>query len=62
MVVNRFAGLQLKGSLGDLLGIGSWRIRPSPVIRKTLPGRFEESLREEAECCCMVEPVGLRTN
>ena len=40
--VLRFLGLQFKGSRGDWLGIGRLSVRPSEVIRKTLPEKSEE--------------------
>jgi hypothetical protein len=40
--VPRCVGLQFKGSLGDWLGIGRLSVRPSEVIRKTLPEKSEE--------------------
>lgn len=40
--VTRLLGLQFKGSRGDRLGMGRLSIRPSELMRKTLPDRSEE--------------------
>lgn len=39
----RFLGLQLRGSRGELLGMGRLSMRPSEDMRKTLPDRSDDA-------------------
>ena len=55
----RFHALQFSGSREDLEGIGRFRMRPSEVIRKTLPERLEAYFDEAV--AAIVFPDLLRT-
>jgi len=65
--VARFLRLQFRGSRGDLLGIGRLSMRPSELMRKTLPERsaeqcldFNDEVVEEDEIDAMFASVMLQ--
>ncbi len=43
-----FRGVQFNGSLAEGEGIGRYSVRPSEAMRKTLPGRMEETRPKES--------------